>query len=133
MKKITFVLFALVLGLCAYAQNPEITQLGIGGRAVHGKTDFNSVEMFTKVADGEFAWYGKLYYNQTGSGNQGFKVVVNRTSPGNWLGDVWSLRATSGDLEVSDGNTYSTLYLQGNSNDNKAKMVITKLLFLLQM
>ncbi|OQB29057.1 MAG: Cadherin-like beta sandwich domain protein [Bacteroidetes bacterium ADurb.Bin174] len=122
MKKITFILAILAFSLCAYAQKPVINQIGLGGRAIEGKLDFNSVEMMTKVADGQFVWYGKLLHQQTSSGSQGFKAVVNRTTPGNWLGDIWSLRATAADVEVSDGNTYNALYLQGSASDFKWRL-----------
>ena len=78
--------------------------------------------MMTKVADGEFVWYGNCFTQQTSSGSQGFKAVVNRTTPGNWLGDIWSLRATVDNEEVSDGNTYNALYLQGSASDNKWRL-----------
>lgn len=129
MKKFTFFIAALLCSAFIYAQKPEVTSIGIAGRAVKGFNEFNSLEMFTKVAEGEFIWIGYMYHHQfpeTTDKSMGFKLLVNSTNTNNtWANDgVYSMRAKTADEEVSHGGTYEVDYsIQKESQDYKWRLI----------
>lgn len=128
MRKITFILATLVLGISAYAQAPAIESLEIAGRALKGTDEFGNSKPFTKVSDGVFEYYG-YFYNvnpEKPTKDQGFKIRVNLHvgASTEWNNNPYSslVPSENGTL-ISHGNNYAAIY-SDIQPDNKWRLIV---------